>query len=166
MKSIKIVSLVLALLMLGTMLIACDKKEVAVNSLPKDEYYKSWDENTVTVSFKIQFDETKKDEEGNKYIVPKVLVEAKDYVYKSHKAPTILNIVTNYLAIETNYTYRIDSNLLKKIGKYPNTKDQKGMVWAFGRGIDDFEKINGSMSTFNVKEENCYEFTIYLEKMN
>ena len=166
MKSIKIISFILAILMLGSMLIACDKEEVAVSALPKDEYYKSWDENTVTVSFKIQFDETKKDEEGNQYIIPKVLVEATDYVYKSHNPPTILNIVTNYLAIETNFTYRVDNNLLKKIGKYPNTKDQKGMVWAFGRGIDEFEKINGSMNTFNVKEENCYEFTIYLEKMN
>lgn len=166
MKSIKIISFVLAILMLGSMLIACDKEEVTVNALPKDEYYKSWDENTVTVSFKIQFNETKKDAEGNQYIVPKVLVDAKDYVYKSHNAPTILNIVTNYLAIETSYTYKVDNDLLKKIGKYPNTKDHKGMVWAFGKGIDEFEKIEGSMKTYNVKENDCYEFTIFLDKMN
>ena len=167
MKIIKILSLVLSILLLGSMFIGCEKETTAATELPKDDYYNSWDENTVTVSFRIQFEDSVKDDKGNPITVTKVLMEAVDYEYKSHKAPTILNIITNYMAVEEGFNYKVDNGILKKIGKYPNNKSQKGMYWAFAAGIGDEmgQKIDESMNTYNVIENNCLEFTVYLSKV-
>ena len=168
MKSIKFISLVLAVVMLGAMFIGCDKEKETASALPQDEYFKSW--HTVKVSFKIQYDAVTYEGEGEdrkeiNYTVD--LFDVVDYEYKSHKEPTILNIVCDYLSIETDYSYKVDSNnKLAKIGKFPDNKTQKNMYWAFAKGIDnemgDF--IDEKMSDYNVVTNDCLEFTLKLAK--
>ena len=101
MKSIKFISLVLAILMLSVAFIGCEKKKDTAGELPKDAYSEAW--YTAKVSFKIQYDAVRYEGEGEgreaiTYTVD--LFDVADSEYKSHNNPTILNIVCDYLAIE------------------------------------------------------------------
>ena len=138
--------------------------------MPKDAYSEAW--YTAKVSFKIQYDAVRYEGEGEdkkkiEYTVD--LFDVVDYEYKSHKKPTILNIVCDYLAIHTDYSYKVDkNNQLAKIGKFPDNKTQKGMYWAFAKGInnDTFKFVDAKMSEYDVIENDCYEFTLKLIKNN
>lgn len=166
MKLIRFASVILAVVMLSTMFVGCDKDKNSLGELPKDAYSEAW--YTAKVSFKIQYDAVRYEEGSDKKIEYTVdLFDVKDYEYKSHKKPTVLNIVCDYLSIETDYTFKIDkNNQLSKIGKFPDNKTQKGMYWAFAKGIDNDKPkfIDEKMSEYDVVENDCLEFTIKLAK--
>jgi hypothetical protein len=166
MKLIRITSLILAVIMLSTMFVGCKKDKESASDLPKDAYSEAW--YTVKVSFKIQYDAVRYEEGTDKKIQYTVdLFDVTDYEYESHKKPTILNIVCDYLAIETDYQFKVaKNNQLTKIGKFPDNKTQKGMYWAFAKGINNDKPkfIDKKMSEYDVVENNCYEFTLKLAK--
>lgn len=118
MKTIRLVSVILVLAMLCCSFIACSTTEEEVE-LPERPFY------DIKVSFQI------KNASG------KNIVEVENYNYKGHEDPTILNIVTDYLAIEANFKYTVDeNNILTKIG---STKAGKNERWSFtmeGVGLD------------------------------
>ncbi len=146
MKTVRLLSVILALAMLCCSFIACDTTEENVE-LPERPFY------DMTVSFQI------KNASG------KTIVDAEKYNYKGHEDPTILNIVTDYLAIEANFKYTVDeNNILTKIG---STKAGKNEHWSFtmkGVGLDMQTVLDNlvdkQMSEYLV--EDGAEFTIVL----
>ncbi len=117
MRTVRIISVILALATLCCCFIACDQEGGNV-SLPEREFY------DIKVSFQI------KDANG------KTFIEAIDYNYKGHETPTILNIISDYLYIEAEYVCKIDStNTLTQIGSFRASK-KNGEYWAFAEGIN------------------------------
>lgn len=148
MKAIKFLALILALATLSCMVIGCSNEEEENMDLPERDFYE------LTVSFQI------KDADG------KIIVEAKDYNYKGHEEPTILNIISDYLYIFADYKCNIENGTLVQVGN-KKARTSKGEYWAFAKGIDhDASELNkdifidGRMSEFNCKDEACAEFTI------
>ena len=114
MKTVRLVSVILVLAMLCCSFIACSTTEEDVE-LPERPFY------NMTVSFQIKNDSGK------------TIVDAEKYNYKGHEDPTILNIVTDYLAIEANFKYTVDeNNILTKIG---GTKAGKNEYWSFTMNV-------------------------------
>ena len=146
MKTIRLVSVILVLAMLCCSFIACSTTEDDVE-LPERPFY------DMTVSFQIKNDSGK------------IIVDAENYNYKGHEDPTILNIVTDYLAIEANFKYTVDeNNILTKIG---STKAGKNEYWSFtmkGVGLDMQtildNLVDKQMSEYLV--EDGAEFTVVL----
>ncbi len=117
MKFTKILSLVLALLMLSCTFIACDEGDPegdANYNLPERDFY------DIKVSFQI------KDASGNTQI------DAPEYNYKSHATPTILNVLDTYLSVEEDWTCKIDNktNTITQIGGMKIDK-KNGDYWGF-----------------------------------
>lgn len=167
MKIVRILSFILALAMLSCTFIACDD-ESDHGELPKDAYSEAW--YTTTVSFRILYEtkENSADEEGNSSSITttKVMFDVTDYEYKSHKAPTILNIITEYLSVEANYTYKIDkkNNILTKIGNQQAKAKQRYWTFAQGTGDNMGELLTQEkMSNYDVVEKDCKEFTVILK---
>ena len=158
MKSIRLISLFLVLLVLGCSLIACDTEDWQNVELPERPFY------DMTVSFQI------KDETGRN------IIDAPNYNYTGHEEPTILNIITDYLDIEVEYKYSIDekNKILLSIGN-KKADTSKGQYWAFMMGVGhdvqailadskQQEKyfIDGKMSEYLI--EDGESFTIVLVK--
>ena len=150
MKAIRILALILALATLSCFFVACSNDDNDENAtFPEREIYE------ITVSFQI------KNSDG------RLLVEAKDYNYKGHEEPTILNIISDYLYIEADYKCNIENGTLIQVGNV-KARTNRGEYWAFAKGIDhDTNDLNnsqifvdGRMSEFNCETENCKEFTI------
>ena len=157
MKSIRLISLFLVLLVLGCTLIACDTDNWQDIELPEREFH------NITVSFQI------KDETGRN------IIDAPNYNYTGHEEPTILNIITDYLAIEVDYKYTVDkNNILVSIGN-KKADTSKGQYWAFMNGVghdvqailadskqQDKYFIDGKMSEYLVEDGDS--FTVVLVK--
>ncbi len=123
MKTVKIISLFLILAMLSCLFISCDSGDDVQIDLPEQENFYE-----LTVSFQI------KDSTG------KTQVEAKDYLYKSHAEPTVLNIIDTYLTVVESYICKIDSNnTLTTIGNMKANK-KNGDYWGFVMGATDLSK--------------------------
>ena len=125
-NTVRIIAIALAFVLLGCTLIACDDVDLSEIVLPEREFY------DMTVSFQIA------DAKGN------MVVDAVDYNYKGHEAPTVLNIISDYLAIEVDMKCVITDNTLVQIGTGSDGKAniEKGDYWAFANGIGyDIEKI-------------------------
>lgn len=118
MKTVRLVSVILMLAMLCCSIIACDSGDKEVE-LPERPFY------DMKVSFQIR------NTSG------KIIADAENYNYRGHEEPTILNIITDYLAIEAEIKYTVDeNNVLTKVG---NTKAGKNESWWFtmnGVGLD------------------------------
>ena len=120
MKAIRIIALMLACTMIGCFFISCDEVNIEDIVLPEREFY------DITVSFQIA------DSTGD------ILHDVKDYNYKGHETPTILNIISDYLYIEADQKCVIDNGTtLVQIGTKPTAKANinKGDYWAFATGI-------------------------------
>ena len=157
MKSIRLISLFLVLLVLGCTLIACDTDNYEDIELPERPFY------DMTVSFQI------KDATG------KTIFDAVNYNYKGHEDPTILNIISDYVVIEADYRFSTDkNNTLVSIGGY-KANTSKGEYWAFMKGtghdvqailanpsLQEKNFIDGKMSDYLIKDGES--FTVVLVK--
>lgn len=115
MKSIKIISFILALITLSGIMISCGNTDAEV-VLPERSFY------DIKVSFQI------KDASG------KTIFEAENYNYKGHEEPTILNIISDYIVIVEDARCSIDkNNTLQQVG---GTKAKSGEYWAFMQGVN------------------------------
>jgi hypothetical protein len=132
MKAVKLISVILALATLCCMFIACEEEDIYSIELPERDFY------DITVSFQI------KDSTG------RTVFDAVDYNYKGHEEPTILNIVSDYVVIEADATFKTDqNNKLVQIGKFKATA-RKGEYWAFMEGTElDVQSILASQSLQN-----------------
>ncbi len=119
MKIFRILAVVLVCVMLSCSFIACDETDLSQIVLPERDFY------DMTVSFQIANDEGE------------IIVDAKDYNYKGHETPTILNILSDYLAIEVDMKCVIQDNTLVQVGTAASCKASinKGDYWAFANGI-------------------------------
>ncbi|MBE6684517.1 MAG: hypothetical protein E7592_02555 [Ruminococcaceae bacterium] len=146
MKTVRIVSVILILAMLCCSFIACSTTEENVE-LPERPFH------NIKVSFQIKSDSGK------------TIVNAENYNYKGHEDPTILNIITDYLAIEANFKYTVDeNNIITKIG---STKAGKNEYWSFTmKGVDlDMQTILGNLVNKQMSEyivEDGAAFTVVL----
>ena len=146
MKSIRLISVILVLATLCCLFAACSSGNENVE-LPERPFY------DMKVSFQI------------KNAAGKTLVDAENYNYKGHEEPTILNVITDYLAIEANFKYTIDeNNMITNIG---STKAGKNEYWSFtmkGVGLDMQtildNLVDKQMSEYLV--EDGAEFTVVL----
>lgn len=146
MKSIRLISLFLILVVLGCSLIACDTDNWEDVDLPERPFY------DMTFSFQI------KDDNG------KNIVNAENYNYKGHEEPTILNVITDYVEIEADFKWSIDekNNILVSIGKY-EAKAKNGDYWAFMDGIGhDVQAIlaNEDLQTKNFIDGKMSEYLL------
>lgn len=126
MKTIRIIAVALACVILSCAFISCDEVDLESIVMPEQDFY------DMTVSFQIF------DGKGN------LVADAVDYNYKGHETPTILNIISDYLAIEIDTKCVITDNTLVQIGSGSDGKAniEKGDYWAFANGIGyDIEKI-------------------------
>ena len=126
MKTIRIIAVALACVILSCAFISCDEVDLESIIMPEQDFY------DMTVSFQIF------DGKGN------LVADAVDYNYKGHETPTILNIISDYLAIEIDTKCVITDNTLVQIGSGSDGKAniEKGDYWAFANGIGyDIEKI-------------------------
>ncbi len=132
MKAIKLISVILILATLCCAFIACGEEDYSKIELPERDFY------DMTVSFQI------KDSTG------RTIFDAVDYNYKGHEEPTILNIISDYIVIEEDATFKVDqNNMLVQIGKYKATA-RKGEYWAFMEGTElDVQSILASPSLQN-----------------
>ena len=139
MKFVKGFSLVLALLFVCSAFFACDSSSKENNAnLPEREFYE------VTVSFQI------KDSSG------KTIIDAKDYVYKGHPEPTILNVLDSYLAVVKNWVCKIkvdEERGTKQITQIGGMKvDAKnGEYWGIVTNVVNKQNEDGTQSA-TVKE--------------
>ena len=129
-NAIRIIAIALVIALLGCPLIACDDVDLSEIVLPERDFY------DMTVSFQIAYKvaSTGKIE----------LIDAVDYNYKGHEAPTILNIISDYLAIEVDMKCVITDNTLVQIGASSDgeAKMANGDYWAFANGIGhDIDKL-------------------------
>ena len=116
MKLIRIVSFIMIIALLSCTFISCSNGAEDEVPLPERDFY------DMTVSFQI------KNSSG------KTIVEAVDYNYKGHEAPTILNIISDYLYIVAEYRCTIDkNNTLVQVGG-TKASVSKGEYWAFMMG--------------------------------
>lgn len=115
MKILKILSFLLVLSMITCVFFSCDAGDSgdADIAIPERGLY------TVTVSFQI------KDSTG------KTVIEAKDYKYKGHAEPTILNILDTYLSVEEDWVCKIDkNNTITQIGGM-KANQKNGDYWGY-----------------------------------
>ena len=114
MKILKMLSVIMAMLMLCCLFVACNEEGGGGDiTLPDRELY------NVTVSFQI------KSSDG------KTQIEALNYNYKGHAEPTILNVINAYLTIVEEWTCKIDkTNTLMQIGGMKANKNN-GEYWGF-----------------------------------
>lgn len=157
MKSIRLISLFLVLLVLGCSLIACDTENYEDIELPERPFY------DMTVSFQI------KDSTG------RTIFDAVNYNYRGHEDPTILNIISDYVVIEADYKFTVDkNNTLVSIGGF-KANTSKGEYWAFMKGtghdvqailaspsLQEKNFIDGKMSDYLIKDGES--FTVVLVK--
>lgn len=156
MKSIRLISLFLVLVVLGCSLIACDTDNWEDIELPERPFY------DMTFSFQI------KNNEGIN------IIDAVNYNYKGHEDPTILNVITDYIEIEFGSKCTIDekNNILVSIGNV-KANAKNGDYWAFMEGtghdvqailkdekLQEKNFVNGKMSEYLL--ENGDSFTIVL----
>ena len=128
MKIIRVLAIALACVLLSCAFVACEEVDLNDIVLPERDFY------NMTVSFQIA------DSNGD------ILVDAVDYNYKGHETPTVLNIISDYLAIEVDMKCVINDNTLVQVGTTPAAKANidKGDYWAFANGIGhDIVKILG-----------------------
>ena len=128
MKIIRILAVALACVLLSCAFISCDDVDLESIVMPEQDFY------DMTVSFQIF------DGKGT------LIADAVDYNYKGHETPTILNIISDYLAIEIEGGMKcvITDNTLVQIGSGSDGKAniEKGDYWAFAVGVGhDIEKI-------------------------
>lgn len=154
MKAIRLLSVILVLAILSCSFIACSEDDVDAN-IPDTELYEA------KVSFQIK--------DGN----GKTIYEAKDFEYKWINEPTILNIVKYYVKVEKGATILVEGDTLSRVG---GVKPKSNEYWAFLKGVDinvneilndknaQNKFINGKISTYNVLDENCPEFTLVIAK--
>ena len=151
MKAIRLLSFIMAILLLSVCFVGCKEEEVDAN-IPETTIYEA------KVSFQV------KNSNG------KPILEATDFEYKWIKEPTILNIVEFYGKVVNNSAVLIEGDTFSRIG---GIKPKKGEYWAFMEGVninindmtsDKF--IDGKVSTYNVVEEGCTEFTIVVAKVS
>lgn len=140
MKFVNGFSLLLALLFVCSVFFACDSSSKGDENvdLPEREFYE------VTVSFQI------KDSSG------KTIIDAKDYVYKGHPEPTILNVLDTYLAVVRNWVCKIkvdEERGTKQITQIGGMKvDAKnGEYWGIVTNVINKENADGTLSA-TVKE--------------
>lgn len=142
MRSIRIVSVILILAALCCSFISCGIGDEDI-VLPTRDFY------DMTVSFQIM------DGNGRK------LFDAKDYNYKGHEEPTILNIISDYLTIVEESRCTIDkNNTLQQIG---GVKAKSGQYWAFMEGIDqDVQAIlqNSGLQSKHLIDQKMSEYMI------
>ena len=113
MKTVRIISFVLALAMLCCLFVACNEEDGGDVVLPERDFYE------VTVSFQI------KSADGVTQI------EALNYKYKGHAEPTMLTVINSYLTIVEEWTCKIDkTNTLVQIGGMKASK-KDGDYWGF-----------------------------------
>ena len=113
MKTVRIITFILALAMMCCMFVACNEEDVGDVVLPERDFYE------VTVSFQI------KSADG------KTQIEALDYTYKGHAEPTMLTVINSYLTIVEEWTCKIDkTNTLVQIGGMKASK-KDGEYWGF-----------------------------------
>lgn len=113
MKTVRIITLVLALAMMCCMFVSCNNEDAGDVVLPEREFYE------VKASFQI------KSADG------KTQIEANDYIYKGHAEPTMLNVINSYLTIVEEWTCKIDkTNTLVQIGGMKASK-KDGEYWGF-----------------------------------
>ena len=143
MKLIRIVSFIMIIALLSCTFISCSNGADDEVPLPERDFY------DMTVSFQI------KNSSG------KTIVEAVDYNYKGHEAPTILNIISDYLYIVAEYRCTIDkNNVLQQVG---GTKARSGDYWGFMEGVDhDVQAIlaNSSLQTKYLIDKKMSEYLI------
>ena len=153
MKFIKLLSAVLVLAMLGCMFVACGETSDEVEELPERELY------SITVSFQI------KDGTG------KTVIDAKDYNYKSHSAPTMLNIINTYLSVEEDWVCKIDkkTNTITQIGGMKADK-KDGQYWGFVNGQINLNKeqvmkelSDGKMSEITISDGGVFTVMLILD---
>ncbi len=119
MKSIRIISVLLILIMICCPLMACEEGDGSDIDVPERDFYE------VTVSFQI------KDQSG------RTVVEALNYKYKGHAEPTMLNVVEAYLSVVQNWVCKIDkTNTLTQVGGMKADK-KNGEYWGFVTNIDE-----------------------------
>ena len=158
MKHIRIFALILAVLAIGCTLIACDTENYADIELPERDFY------DMTVSFQIA------DSNG------KIIIDAVNYNYTGHEEPTIINIISDYVVIEEDAAFKIDSknNTLVQIAGC-KAEIKKGDYWAFMNGtghdlqsilarskLQDDNFINGKINEYVIKDGGS--FTVVLVK--
>lgn len=115
MKKIRILTLALVVCLLACTFVACDNggEEGDGVQLPERTFYE------MTVSFQI------KDSTG------KTVIDAKNYTYKSHAEPSILNVIDTYLTVVEDWTCKIDkTNTITQIGGMKANKNN-GDYWGF-----------------------------------
>ena len=143
MKLIRILSFIMIIAILSCTFISCKQGDGEEIPLPEREFY------DMTVSFQI------KNSSG------KTIVEAVDYNYKGHEAPTILNIISDYLYIVAEYRCTIDkNNVLQQVG---GVKARSGDYWGFMEGVDhDVQAIlaNPSLQTKHLIDKKMSEYLI------
>lgn len=153
MKAIRLLSVILILALLSCCFISCGEEDDIDANIPDTDLYEA------KVSFQI------KDSSG------RTLFEAFDYEYKWIKEPTILNIVQHYVIAERGSSFIVEGDTVTRIG---GVKISKKEYCAFMKGIDinvteilndkngQNKFINGKISTYNVIDENCPEFTLVI----
>lgn len=156
MKRIRIFALILAVLVIGCTLIACDTENYEDIELPERDFY------DMTVSFQVA------DQTG------KIIIDAVNYNYTGHEVPTIINILSDYVVIEEDAAFKIDSknNTLVQIAGC-KAEIKKGHYWAFMEGtghdlqailadakLQDKSFINGKMNEYEIKDGGA--FTVVL----
>ena len=154
MKAVRLLSVILILALLSCCFIACSEEDVDAN-IPDTTVYET------KVSFQIK--------DGN----GKTIYEAKDFEYKWINEPTILNIVKYYVKVEKGANVVVDGDTLTRVG---GVKPKNNEYWAFMKGVDinvseilndknaQNQFINGKISTYNVVDEKCPEFTLVIAK--
>ena len=162
MKIIRIIAVALACVLLSCAFISCDEVDLESIEMPEQDFY------DMTVSFQI-FD-------GKGAII----ADAVDYNYKGHEAPTVLNIISDYLAIEIDGGMKcvITDNTLVQIGSGNDGKAniEKGDYWAFAVGVghnidkilsdaklQDKTFVNDQKMSDYLVEDGC-SFTVVLVK--
>ena len=153
MKFIKLISAVLVLATLCCVFVACGEASDVVEDLPERKIY------SITVSFQI------KDGAG------KTVIDAKDYNYKSHSEPTMLNIINTYLSVEEDWVCKIDkkTNTITQIGGMKaNKKD--GQYWGFVNGQINLNKeqvmkelSDGKMSEITISDGGVFTVMLILD---
>lgn len=134
MRKIRFISVLLALMMLCCSFISCDQGQTEEVTLAEREFY------DITVSFQI------------KDVTGQTKINAKDYNYKSHAKPTIINIVDTYLSVVENWTCKVDkTNTLTQVGGM-KANAKNGEFWGFVMPKTDANG-NVTMSGINLSME-------------
>lgn len=144
MKAIRIVSVILVISAFFCSFISCDQTSGADVSLPEREFYE------ITVSFQI------------KNAAGEIRVDAKDYKYKSHAEPTVLNVVDHYLSVVQDWVCKVDkTNTLTHIGGMKVSKND-GEYWGFVTNVVE----NAETGELTLKETSAINLSVEQIKKN